>query len=418
VRWVFLIVGLAAGFGLGYALREPDEARATRRPAGSAAPDVLPSRAAAPEPVRRAPAPRKEPRLLVPTEEVGTEDVTDGWGQVRVDFAGSGLEPEATLVGPDMFGNPEEETTGGEPVVFDVRTGRYLVWWLGGDGEQLGAHVRVESGRITRVKVAQGLPLPLPEGLGRIDVFVESLEGGPLPRAAVQLDGEGEIYSEGTSALTGSRGRCQFRVIPGDFLLTLGGREMEVEVQPATVAKVHFRHAEEGDVLIRGGPKGTGFVLTRHEEARQYFGTEVDGETAFHYVPPGTYAVTARIYRNSTGDERGLGRLVVKARRRTEFNANLPTGSVRIRLLPPSGRRRGKPRLTLLANDEAMRPQRIVDYASEVSRGSTTYWKREFVALSPGTYTVQVKDKYWAEVDEPLHIGNGHTELDIELEPR
>jgi hypothetical protein len=416
VRWVLLLTVFAAGFGLGYAVREPESARSTRRAAEPG--DRAPS-ARRDEPEAPAPEPRRRERAeALPTEPVNDAELDPGWGQVLVDFEDPTAERGASLEGRDMFGRMDvESTTSDEGVVeFDVRAGRYRVWWFGPDGERIGTTVQVAAGRATRVRAAsQGRPLPLEPGLGRIDVFVAALEGGPLQGATVDIEGDGELYGEGDTSDTGPNGRCRFEVIPGEYRLQLGARAVETAVAAGRTTTVRFSHETEGDLVVRGAPEESVVFLYGAAGEDGVRGRIDDGAARFHYLAPREYVVDVHVHRNGNRDKRRVGAARVLSRRRVVFDAALPTGSLLVRLRTPGPPQRGRPVVELEAADERMVPRRLWLRSGKDSRAG--WWRRSFVALTAGVYTVRLHDKDWVPVERRITIGTGPAELDVVLEP-
>ena len=161
MKWVFLVLGIGIGVGAAHLLRDDAPERAVRvadrdlpRQLDGASPN------AEEEPV--AIEPTIEPSELI---EVDPEDELDDvlcesgaeGGEIVVDFRGTGLDPEVSLVARSMVGDVYEVDGDHEydqdgltgRCMFDVPAGKYRVWWLGRSlrGRIRGRRVMVGVGR-------------------------------------------------------------------------------------------------------------------------------------------------------------------------------------------------------------------------------------------------------------------------------
>jgi hypothetical protein len=420
MRWVFLLVGLAAGFALGYAVRD-------ERPLRRARMADIPERAAA-EPNRAIEQVVVEPQPGVPDPKAVQPSAEhavgggEGRGRVVVTFSGSRRPAAVTLDARDMFGAKEEhwiELDAEGRVQIDVRAGRYLVSWSGDSEEPFGVYVDVVAGRTTYVRGSDGARRPTPLGLGRVLVVVDAIDGGPQPEAAIGIFGNGDLSAQGGSGLTGKSGRCVFEVVPGRYQILLGAVERDVVVVAGKESAVRFRHTEEGDLMVRGAPERTQFHLMREvppaKEGDENVLFQSDGR--FLYVPAGTYRLIAYLHGNGR-DRRDLGPVRVDARVCTKVDARLPKGGLRVRIIPPGGKRAGSLWLSLEAGRDTMQPRLLETLAHWTTVNDVEYWHCSFKALTPGPYVVRIADDAWAPVERHVTVEERETEVEIELTPR
>jgi len=85
MRWVFLLIGFAAGLGVGFTVSAPKAPRTGRR-GGAAVSDGVGVRPEKTDPVpARAAVRKRDSKIVGPTGEASEEDRETGWGRMVVE---------------------------------------------------------------------------------------------------------------------------------------------------------------------------------------------------------------------------------------------------------------------------------------------------------------------------------------------
>lgn len=342
-RLAFLAIGLAAGIAIGYfAFHEDLPGERARRPEVAAAPppsaatsrdpSAAPEEPATPEPAaERAPV---APQAALPADA----DVEEGLGRIEIDFGddatGRDVGFEVTTLGGKRETWPFSAQEG--LAWEDVPPGEYLPFWTRADRlGRWGARVRVEAGRVTRLRAddpALVFELPMRPGTGCVDVEVRTAGGMPLPHVEIVLQGRGSAGVEQLEGWTNGDGRARFECLPGPCTVRAGGRSVPATVVAGQRVEVHVRPDGEGDLLFEMPADSPTFALRRPGDdgwvPSVWWAGEVGGRLVQgrFFVPAGDYEVCWRLQTTLPP----IGKARVRPRQVTVFEG--PSGGIEVRL--------------------------------------------------------------------------------------
>jgi hypothetical protein len=396
VRWIFLVLGIAIGFGLALAfLRDALE---------SVEPEIASS----------APIPENE------FMRDYSERDHPVWGRVVMDVRGVEFESTVCLLGKTVFGAPLEyydslEEYDDGVVSVEGRAGRYLAWWWNKDAERVGVRVLVESGRETRITPEQGKLLPLGDGLGRLDVRFVGWAGAPLAVLEVELKGNGADEVDETYVLTTSTGRCRFEILPGDYYLEIGHAILEASVRRGETTQLEVapgvRPSGYGDLEVERAPNWISFELVTENGAR------IDtngGDGVFRFIDPGTYKLVGSVHQDwHTGHKRDLATIEIRPNECTRIDCPIPTGALSVQLESDVT----SPNTSVLVavsrdGDAGSKTSKVL--LGEVYEGATT-WSTFWLARKRGNYAITVTGAEWKTVKTAIAVADGFSDVVLRM---
>jgi hypothetical protein len=339
VALLWLIVGLAVGYLLGTL---PGESPVPRT--GRATPiEMPPVTEPEPQPGKPKPAPRtvvhKPDPVRAPVRSELAAPAAVGMGTLLVDFSGTKFtNPE--LIGRTIQGSQNTTTVDRD----DNDLGRLRLWSddyvlrleaVGVAPRLIG--VRILAGQTTRLRLADDLPnvdFPIPPGLGRLDVTVSAIGGGPLAGAPLEVTGVTMEGEESVSEHTGADGLCRFHLIDGSYRIRIGGRVENAVVLTGRTTHVTIDYRTEGELVLV--PRWFRHVRLRPQGATdaklQKPALSPKGKLSrFLYVAPGWYDVVVEMGGFISGHgPRVFGEVEIVAGAQTEFRFEWAPGGVRI----------------------------------------------------------------------------------------
>jgi hypothetical protein len=420
------IVCLALGIGLGliFGIWLRDEPEAGRSPPPRIVPEVVTVR----EPASPQPAPRPERETVAvavtpipsaappgsPLPEEEREDMTPGVGRLVVDFTEADwAEPRFHVDGRLLEGGRvrfkvEADDDGIAEV--ELLAGTHTISWVEGPkamGQRV-LNVEIREGWVTRVDVTDpDLPRldPVGDGLGRLEISVADLGGGPLPDTEVEVWGR-EFHGgeQKLSRATNAAGRVRFDVLPGRYLVDVGLRSEAVVVRAGDRTLLDVHYEQEGELVVEGGLPGAIGIVAFGASGRissRSWGSGIS-EHHFAYLRPGDYLIT---YQNG---KRIAGRATVRAGQVTRFNHDPPTGALLLNLVVPESRDRQHISVRVLEKETGF----LVGQTSNYVRNGLSVPLQN---LAPGTYRVRVTGRTFETHEEEVVVGVGRTDRRIEL---
>jgi hypothetical protein len=425
-RIAFLAVGVGLGLALGLAFR--DEPASGRSQPPRVVHEVVTVREPAPPPVE---APEAEVRTEVvasqplpdpttPALPIPEEEALDpGLGRLIVDFSRADWsEPCVHVEGRELDGDRISRKVEADKhglAETELLAGTHTIAWVEGK-DSLGQrvlNVEIREGWVTRIEVTDpDLPHldPIRAGLGRLEVSVADLGGGPLRNAMVRLWGrEFDGGDETVSRTTNESGRVRFDVLPGRYLVKVGLRSDPAVVRAGerTMLDVHYR--QEGEILIDGSLPGAVGITALGPGRNARLNARMWGSAVkswrFIYLPPGEYLVT---YQNRN---RVAGQVTVRSRQATRFTHVPPSGGLRLNAILPESRKRQHIQIRVVHADTGYR----VGNTSSFIRDGLSW---SLANLAPGTYRITITGRTFEIYEQEVSIGASVVDWRVELVPK
>jgi len=424
-RMVFLAIGIGLGLALGLQFRAEPESGPARPP--RVVPEVVAVRGTAPPPV----APRRKfETVAVPAQPLPDpaapdaplaedEDLEPGIGRLVVDFSKTGWpEPRIHVEGRLLEGGRirfKVEADDNRLATVELLSGTHTISWMEG-GQATGKrvlNVEIQEGWVTRIDVADpDLPRfdPIRDGLGRLEVFVADLGGGPLPDADVSVRGREFHGGEETVTRTpNDAGRVRFDLLPGRYEVTVGLRSEPAVVRTGECTTLDLHYRQEGEIMIEGPLPGVVGItaLGPGRQARLRSRSRGSGvrRHRFVYLPPGDYLVT---YQNRN---RVAGRVTVRSRQVARFSHDPPPGGLQLDIVFPESKQRQH--ITVCVNDVASGFR--VGQMSSYLRDGLSY---PLPNLTPGRYRVRITGRTFESYEEEITVGSTVVVRRVELVPK
>ena len=337
IALLWLIVGLAVGYLLGTLPGGSTGSRAERTTTIEILPVTDPeAQSAKPKPAPPAvvhePDPVRAPARPEPVEPGGT-----GMGTLLIDFNGT------KLTSVEVIGRTIQGIRNGVPLDADeegwgrlaLRADDYVLR-LEADGvapRLVGVHILAgQTARLRLADVSPNVEFPIPPGLGRLDVTVSALGGGPLAGARLEVTGVTMMGEESVSERTGDDGLCRFHLIDGRYRIRIGDRIEHAVVLTGRKTSVAIDYRNEGEVVLLPGWFGS--VRLRPEgstELKKPALSHRGARARLFYVAAGRYDLVLRMASMVEGhSDRRIGVVEVKAGAQTEFRFDRSPGAVRI----------------------------------------------------------------------------------------
>lgn len=429
---VYLAVGLAAGVGVGFLL-----ANAPRKPGRASSPriDLPPQPTPRPEEVIRSGAPREaapsEIEFAKPVD--AAPDLKGGCGRIEVVLdeewsvmvrAGHTVSIAELFAEAAFDGGPDRADVGWDEArriaAVDLKPGAYTVYWYEGESNRLRVHRgEVRTGLVTRIDGrprSEGREYPIPEGKGRLEVFVAGLDSEALPAARVWVyvpDLEG--YEWQFDRTTDASGNCWFHFAPGAVRVQVGSRFEKAKLRAGETTRLEVRYEQEGELRIESTSTFP-CVLTDAQGKRRYafnhwshFSAERGVEWGFIYLPPGSYEVRSRFHEPGVS----LGWATVSTGRRTVLQYEPPLGGIYVRVL-----RKGSEALTRNAVIVATGGQGSIQVP--IRWNSATEGRHcgnaEFARIDPGLYRVEIRAEGLRAAPLEVEVLDKRITIDLEVE--
>ena len=270
-----------------------------------------------------------------------------GPGYLELDSVGAPAWKELGLAAPSLRGEWRSvgfTLAGGGVTRLELAPGPYrLTAKAGGDLGPRTWRFVIESGGTVVVQLgappAQSL-FPIPDGLGRLDMTVFRMDGRPLEGVSVLIMGRGPTGAASESETTNNEGRARIHLLPGSYVVAVGGQHRKVHLLEGETVEVVFRYAGEGEVMVEDSvdllvdliPLRAGEApdsVSRRPVATWPPGSPGDGgDRTLYYVRPGRYRV--ELY----GDDRETpldgGEVEVRPGEVVRFGPPLPRGSLEV----------------------------------------------------------------------------------------
>lgn len=341
-------------------------------------------------------------------------------GTLVVDMAGVSGDRQIWVGCLDMFGGFELDHGGawseGDLDAHVTEPGTYDVWWLDAQGRRLGTRVRLEAGKVTRVRAAEHrTEAPTPKGLGALSIFVQAAGGGGQ-RAAVVIHDQRRDFPVWTNAL----GYASEVIRPGRYRVTVGGDRpwatttpREVVVEEGRTTSFRIAHEREGDLVfvaerpldisvypVGGGHSSAIFI---HDNNLDWIpdASSAGVTLSLPYLPEGEYETHIPF---SLGVP--IARFNVRAGQLTRIRCEMPKGGVRVQLTVPEG-------CPPYVEVELRRAEPISGHPAtsmNASAGSPLE-----IVLTPGRYRVTAR---YADAEEDDAKGSGEASTEVHVEDR
>jgi hypothetical protein len=315
-----------------------------------------------------------------------------------------------------------EEAWEGDVVTHWTEPGTCDVWWLDAEGRRLGTRVKLEAGKVTRVRAADHrAEAPIPRGLGVLSLFVEAAGGGGLSTEVSIYDERGDL-----PVWTNALGHGSTVIRPGRYSVTVGSPRSwavttprEVAVEEGRTTSLRIAHVREGDLVLVadwpldisvhpvGGRPHSSEVFIWDNDSDWMSDASNSGATfSLPYLAEGEYEILAPF---SLGAP--IARFAIHEGQVTRVRCEMPKGGVRVRLTVPEGSPSDALEIVLrLTEPIAGRPSESMNAAA----GSPFE-----IALPPGRYRVTARYQDAEEGDGTAPAqGSGEVSAEIEVQDR
>jgi len=276
--------------------------------------------------------------------------------------------------------------------------------------------ILVNAGMVTRVdgrRPAEPGEDAVAPGLGRLDVFVRDVDGGPMSAAKVLLlgsafeDGDNKVES-----FTDPQGVCRFELLPGCHRLEIGRRTMKVDVHEGESRQVEIAYREEGELVVATPLDGITLRLRGEQlwSVRPEEQVHRGGGYRFRFLSEGVYEIGWMHGRRIAGEA------IVRRGERTEFRCEVPTCSISARVRFPAGidaQQQVHLAMEITGLGEGALPR--VDEDWRVAPGAAREVHLHVMALAAGRYLVRVKAAGFSPAERQVLVTKGSEACTLDL---